>query len=1242
MHNQYFSQMKQDLRFWLYMLLGMSVAVHAMYISMVGVPNTMLQSADLSVHAVFGLFGFHFGVAAMVVDVGRLFRPSFKSTLICALIGVLGYGYVLLIEGSVTPDPTWNSLVLLAGFGFRRALVFLMALKNRIFLGKKVSDDNLIFIQICAVVTLLSMSTGLALEVTKVLFPATFDYHAYRIDAAFNGLAIWCAQATDLGSPLLKTATFVNYSILVLWFYVALGLCIREGRVKQLNLWRTFIVPFMLAWFCYAAVPVSGPIYAFFDGRFPHNLPPISEVVAAKVVLPPFARNGMPSFHLTGAILVWMLTASLRNKIAFVFGSVIVAGTVWATMGLGEHYALDLVVAFPFALSLGWTLINPDKVIFNDARLAFVVGLGWVTFLAWMGLLIAAPVWLAENLLFVRLLSAWGSLVAVVLAWLYLRKVWNLPDLSTQMSFGVASPVEAAPNQPSRTPGWIIGLFLASGLAGLVYEVVYAKALALTFGSTSLAAYTVLTVYMGGMALGAWLGGLVADRTNRPLFLYAICEVLIGVYAVLTPSLFKLIQWSYVQISADVALESGALTWVRVALGASALLLPTLLMGATLPLMFKFVSTYGVRSRSAIANLYSANVFGAAFGSLVAGYAILPALGRNGSTYVAAVLSLLIGLYAIDRSKRHPLVNLERGTDDAHQPALTPVVDTPTPAMRVAGASAIAVLGVGGAVTLALEVVSMHMLSTIAGSSVYAFGLMLAAFLFGLGLGASVGERFVSNWSRQQTILFAQSGLAISIGLTAHLWDGLPGYFAAFGMSPVYLSFGAREMVRAMVCAVAMIPGAFFIGMSYSPAMAMASDWIAPNRSVKGVGLASSINTIGNISGVLIAGFWVLPLLGSRLTLQLLACVALSLALLFVGVNYILEIRRTALWKNVGIYSSVFAVMVLLTFPAKWDWNELSSGANVYFSPQKWGEVVDHAESVEGGITSVTKNTEGVFTLLTNGKFQGNNSRGGEMQAQASFALLPLLHTEKRNSALVIGYGTGMTAHVLHEQGFGFVDIAELSPDLVRMADKYFKSINHAVTSERNVKMHFADGRNYLLTQNKRYDLISIELTSIWFAGAANLYNKDFYELAKTRLSGQGVIQQWVQLHHMNRMDLVYIIGSLRSVFKYVWVYYSGGQGVIVAADSPQAIENMAAKNLLEQSLASSEYTFDVQTLTNRVVAGPSRIDALINQFDPSLSLLVSTDNNLYLEYSTPKGNAVRVDTVPGNLELLRGLGNAH
>jgi spermidine synthase len=1225
-------QTRKDLRQWMLVLILMNLAVHGMHIVLIGMPNSMWGSVNLNVHSIFGFIGFHLGVAALILEMGGVYKNSISSTAGWFAIGVGAYGYSLWIEQSATVDPTWNALVLVSGFGIKHLALFLQALFRKITKHDALPLQNIVYVQLCALVTLLSMATGLALELTKVLFPGTADYHAYRIDGAFFGLAAWCAKTFDHGWPVLQTATFTIYALLVICFYIVIGLLIRERKISELNGWRTLILPFTIAWFCYAWVPVSGPIYVFFDGRFPHSLPLITDIPAATVIVPPYARNGMPSFHLTGAILMWMLSAGLRNKLTFICTSILVFGTFWATMALGEHYAIDLVVAVPFALALGWTLIDPHEGM-SSSPTNRLVAAGWGTFISWMALLVICPEWLSHHLWFVRFLSMWSFIVAGVMAAAYFRVVWN-PQVSISNDIPASiKPMDSfSCPQREHVQKWIFGIFFASGFAGLVYEVVFAKALALTFGSTSLAAYTVLTVYMGGMAAGAWLGGNLASRTNRPLIAYAICEAAIGVYAVLTPVLFTAIQWLYVRIGENTLPDAGWLTGLRVVLGALALALPTTLMGATLPLMFKHVSSQGVKKRSAIANLYSANVLGAALGSLIAGYAILPALGRNGATYIAAILSLMIALYVIARIKK--------GEGDANQPSNFLVDPQPRAEKilnhsgRLLGIGALTVLGVGGAVTLALEVVSMHMLATVAGSSVYAFGLMLGAFLFGLGGGASVGERIVAKMANTHVILIAQSGLALSIALTAHSWDLLPGYFGSFGMTPVYFGFGGRELIRAMVCLVAMTPAAFFIGLGYPAAMTLASEWLSPTNPAKGVGIASGINTLGNISGVLLAGFLILPWLGSKNTLLILSCIALALAVLFMLLEKIDE--NSSIWRG-RLILFFCAFLAILNFPRDWDWGELSSGSNVYFAPQRWGKVIDHAESVEGGITSVTRNKDNILTLLTNGKFQGNNSMGGEMQAQASFALLPLLHTEKRKNALVIGYGTGMTAQVLHEQNFDHIDIAELSADLVGLANKYFDTINHGVTNKKSVDLHFTDGRNFLLTQSKKYDLISIELTSIWFAGAANLYNKDFYDLTRTRLQEGGVLQQWVQLHHMNQMDLIYILGSIRSEFKYVWVYFSGGQGVVVASNSKRAVDNERAVQLLEKSPSTGVYKLDVREIQKRLIADPARIDALLSEFDPTLQSIVSTDANLYLEYSTPKGNAVREDTVSKNLSLLRG-----
>ncbi|MDM0019956.1 fused MFS/spermidine synthase [Variovorax saccharolyticus] len=1209
------------LRHWRTVALAMAVGAETMQLLLTGRPAFLAFVPSSSWLDWINFIGSFAGVPAAVLWIGGKITNPRPVWLGLALgLGFAICGYLMGFENGQGVHSAMSVVcVSLAPLG---ALVLCSSIFDVMRPNTRGTESwGAIYLRISVLLGALSISTNAALSTNRIIFPATWDYFVYRIDGAFGGFGIWPAAVNSKGVPLLQTFTTTSYAILIVAFFAIVGLAIRKDAIAKLNVWRALVLPFAAAWFLYALLPLSGPHYAFFDGRFPGQMPGALEVAAAQVVIPPAYRNGMPSMHLTGALLIWLLSIGLRHRIAIFFSSLLVAATAWATLATGEHYVLDLIVALPFAAFLGTSLIWPTR-LRESSSVAMPIYLSGATFLAWTVLLRVAPEWLSLNFGFVRALSAWSVLIAGTVFWGLIR----MPATQLRGFDGQLPHSELA--GPVRAPFWIIGVFVMSGLAGLIYEVVYAKALAVTFGSTALASYTVLATYMGGMALGAWIGGHLADRSRHPLKVYANCEALIGLYAAITPQLFVLIQWIYVELTLDTAPDAAWLSALRVGLGVICLGIPTTLMGATMPLMFKHLRSLGVSSRSAIAPLYGANVAGAAAGSIIAGYWLLPAVGRNGGTYIAAVMSLMIALYVIDRMKRSnlPESQVEQSTIDP---------GSVVPVGRRVGMTALCVLLVGGAITLGLEVNSMHLLAVVAGNSVYAFALMLAMFLAGLGLGSYCGERLMDRFERLDLVAWSQCGIALTIAATAQIWDDIPSYFASFSIYPVQFDFAARETIRAMVCATAMLPVALFIGMSYPAAMSLASDWLSPKGGARGLGVASGLNTLGNIGGVLLVGFWLLPTFGSNNSSLILALVALVLGALA------LTVRNEGSWRSFRSMRAapwrwspvVLAVVALLFFPKQWNYDDLSTGSNVYFAPQGWGKVIDHAESVEGGMTSVTQAPNGILTLLTNGKFQGNNATGGEMVAQESFALFPLLHTARRDTALVIGYGTGMTTRVLHEANFALIDVAETSKDIVSLADRYFENINHHVTKRDGVSLYNTDGRNFLLTQSRRFDLISIEITSIWFAGAANLYNKDFYALAKTRLNPAGVLQQWVQLHHMTPIDLTYVLGSVRSEFKYVWLYVRGGQGIIVASNDPESMLWPGEKPLADSKLGANGDR-KLHELKSHLVLSPVGVDNLISSFDPSMQLLVSTDRNLYLEHSTPKGNVLR-DVVQSNIQLL-------
>lgn len=1167
-----------------------------------------------------------FGVALLTAFVFHLrARPS------PAEIGVV-LALTAVLRGGAASDHARTSLIDAAtviAMGVGEASLLVLAGKALRAKGEARSE-GLTTLARAAVLPLFVSLTSTGLFLTSALHPATYDGAAFHLDAGLGG------QASLALGRLFASATWLRVIAEIVYVALPLGLGVvylireRGGPRHPSDLFDAVLAAGLVGFALYHACPVAGPAYLFGPG-FPHlasNLP-IDRVPLTPHLLPHgVSRNGVPSLHTAWALLLFWHAQSRGPKLA-AFGAAWLAITLLATLGLGEHYVVDLFIGVAFAVAVD-AAVSSAVPLADPARLRpIVVGAGLT--LAWILILRNAAPFMERQ----RGLTWALSIVTVALP-LWLHRELGKRARAVAVTDAAATPApEAELASPQRRLARTVAiLFFCSGFSGLVYEVVFEKSLALTFGGTAQASATVLATYMGGMALGAWAGGRLGEKRRDALRIYALAELGIAIWCAISPLLFMSIRAAYLALATGVNPGSSVLVVVQAALGAIILLPATFLMGLTLPVLTRELLSAKGELGPAVSILYGANTLGAAAGAFLTGYFVLPFLGITFTTWLAVALNLLVALVGLRLAERR------KASDPAAIAAEPEPLPEPASGSAMERRVALAILLGGGAITLALEVTYTHLLAVVAGNSVYAFSLMLFTFLVGLGVGSALIRPLLRRGAVSIAVVGAlEIGLAVAILAGVFVWEGIPGYFGSFSAYSSATRFGQRELVRLLVCFVAMAPPSIAIGAIYPAALACASRG-HPRGPIAAVGLASALNTAGNIAGALAGSFLLLPQLGSLRSLHALAALALALGLL-----PLLVTRARAL----VLIPATAALALFVAQPRRFDLDRLATGANVYFTEQGFGAVIDHAESVSGGITTVASHRapdgDTILTLLTNGKFQGDDSPKNEMPAQFGFALAPLLHTPARGSALVIGFGTGGTARVMRDAGFARTDVVELAGDVLRLAEKHFRVVHDGVLSDPSVHTYVTDGRNFLLVQDRSYDLISLEVSSIWFAGAASLYNQEFYALAKKRLNKRGVLQQWIQLHHIAQSDIVSILATARAELPFVRLYVVGSQGIIVGCveDCPVRPEHVAALDgSARLATVRSIYGGSVQRIADSGPLGPEAVDALIARWVGAgvpLEALISTDDNMLLEYNTPRGNVMaHWPSLHANLKML-GLG---
>jgi len=754
-----------------------------------------------------------------------------------------------------------------------------------------------------------------------------------------------------------------------------------------------------------------------------------------------------------------------------------------------------------------------------------------------------------------------------------------------------------------------VTLFLVSGATGLLYEVAFSKLLAYIFGATAYAVSTVLAAFMGGMALGAHLGGRRAARIARPLAAYGALEILVGIVCALSPATFDALTDAYVRIARAAPGSLATLTVLRGGLTALVVIVPTVAMGATLPLLSRVVAgETGPGSERRLSILYAINTSGGALGALASAYAILPSLGIRGTIWAAAIINVVIGATALLVGMRSaPVEAPSKSIEVSARPEEAQAASPPSP-LPDREAIALAFAFASGFLVFAAEVVETHLLALLIGNSAYAFGLMLSVFLVCLAFGAARAPRFAERFG-DRALAVGLGAAALSLAVTLPLWDQLPRLFLFAGKH--VSGWSSREAVRALAALAILAVPTIWMGSTFP----LLLHRVAARRDVAArVGRLTVANTVGTIAGSIATGYAVLPSLGSQGTLIAIAVVfAVASALAFRAFGGARALRTG--WLGLG----AAAVVLVIVLP-RWDMARMTNGANVYFTAGPPPDRIEMVrEDVHGGVTTVARRGE-LLTLYTNGKFQGDN--GAEMAAQRRFAHFPSLFVAREESALVVGLGTGTTLGAIAAYPWKRIDVAEISPAIVEASRRFYAGPARNSLDDPRVRVALDDGRNHLLVAHEPYDLITMELSSVWFAGASSLYSREFYELAHARLREDGILQQWVQLHHIHRRELAAIVRTLRSVFPHVALFVGGAQGILVASDRPLVasrarLDRMEERPEIRETLGGVSMT----ALFDELVASEADLDRFVAETEGGP--VISTDDNLFLEYATPKGNVL-------------------
>ena len=787
---------------------------------------------------------------------------------------------------------------------------------------------------------------------------------------------------------------------------------------------------------------------------------------------------------------------------------------------------------------------------------------------------------------------------------------------------------------------WLfLAAYACSGLAGLIYEVSWTRLLTLYMGHTTAAASAVVAAFMGGLALGAGLGGRVVSQLTRRecLVAYIALEIVVVLIAVVLPfelSIFTPILSASYQDGAPGLLFPA----VRLLSCLAMMFVPAVALGATFPVAVRWYVS-GTRTGASVGRsggaLYAANTAGAAAGALVAGFVLIPAIGVTRTTMVGvaastlAIVAVLVLLefrgnvgdealpavvtdMALDRDDKRRERRRRREKAKGEVVAAAPAEVAPS--WLAAG-----VLGVTGLASLIYEIAWTRVLSLTIGPTIYAFSATLAVLIAGLACGSAIGAWVAGRTRSPATwlaLILAAAAMAASWACT--LAGGEVPRRVAEQVAASPDSFDRLLTRGAMLIAALIFPTAACLGAAFPLAFATMPEKETDRAVTARLGLVYSINTVGAVAGSLLAGFVFIPHLGLQQTLHLVSALLILASMVVVCWGPLTNAGRL-----IGT-AAMIAGMTLLAFAPPWDRELLASGGYIYApyvpkvmdleSALKAGTLLYYREGASATVS--VKKLTGTLSLAIDGKVDA--STRSDMLTQKIVAHLPLLLHEHPKDICVIGLGSGVTlGSVLRHPAVEHADVVELSPEVVE-ASQYFAEFSHHALEDPRTRLILGDGRSHLLLSKKQYDVIISEPSNPWIAGVASLFTREFFAAARNRLAPGGIICQWAHTYNISDRDLRSIVATFTSVFPNGTVWMIGDEDVLLVASASPLDARLANVALGWQAPAVAADLAEVGArepfaLWSLFVGGPAELSRYAN------GSTVLTDDRSALEFSAPR-----------------------